>query len=66
MSTAKRAIEEEPDRADTLKAEMYLNGYMAGLRAYSWWRNGVLYVGSCGTTLKQAEEIARREILDGR
>lgn len=28
--------------------------YNEGLRAYAWWKDGVQYVGSCGTTLKQA------------
>ncbi len=29
-------------------------GYIAGLSRFAWWRHGVQYVGSCGTTLKQA------------
>ena len=34
--------------------EQYKEGYEAGLRAYAWWKDGVQYVGSCGTTLDQA------------
>lgn len=32
----------------------YQEGYIAGLRAYAWWKDGLQYVGSCGTTLKEA------------
>lgn len=29
-------------------------GYIAGLSRFAWWRLGVQYVGTSGTTLKQA------------
>ena len=29
-------------------------GYKEGLTAFAWWKDGVQYVGSCGTTLKEA------------
>lgn len=29
-------------------------GYEKGLEAYAWWKDGVQYVGTCGTTLRQA------------
>ena len=32
----------------------YKKGYEDGLRAYAWWKDGVEYVGTCGTTLKKA------------
>ena len=32
-----------------------------GLREYSWMKDGVTYVGTCGTTLKQAIERSRNE-----
>ena len=32
----------------------FQEGYKAGLTAYAWWKDGVQYVGSCGTTLKEA------------
>lgn len=35
-------------------AESYKEGYKDGLTAYAWWKDGVQYVGSCGTTLKDA------------
>lgn len=39
----------------------FLRGYLAGLKAFAWWRDGVEYVGgTCGTTLAEAEAEARR------
>jgi len=35
-------------------AKLYRDGYKHGLTAYAWWKDGVQYVGSCGTTLKDA------------
>jgi len=32
----------------------YHDGYQDGLCAYAWWKDGVQYVGSCGTTLSAA------------
>lgn len=43
---------ESPFCEDILEAKK--EGYIEGLRAYAWWKDGVEYVGSCGTTLKQA------------
>jgi len=40
-----------------LKMEMlrrYKHGHDDGLRAFAWWKDGVQYVGTCGTTLKEA------------
>ncbi len=34
----------------------YEAGYIEGLRAYAWWKDGVQYVGTCGSTLKEAIE----------
>lgn len=31
-------------------------GVIAGMRRFAWWKDGVEYVGSCGTTLKKAVE----------
>jgi len=42
---------------EALQAEVkrqYRKGYEDSLEAYAWWKDGVQYVGSCGTTLKQA------------
>lgn len=32
----------------------YERGYIEGLTAYAWWKDGVQYVGTCGTTLQAA------------
>jgi len=45
----------------------YDRGYVDGLRAYAWWRDGTEYVGTCGTTLKNAIEYfvrARKKARD--
>jgi hypothetical protein len=34
----------------------YDEGYIAGLTAYAWWKDGVQYVGTSGKTLKEAIE----------
>ncbi len=39
----------------------WLQGYIEGLKAYAWWKDGTQYVGSCGTTLTEAIERAKRE-----
>ena len=36
--------------------EIYDKGFKAGLEAYAWWKDGIQYVGTSGTTLKQALE----------
>jgi hypothetical protein len=35
------------------EADFY-DGIIEGLTRYAWWKDGVQYVGTCGTTLKQA------------
>lgn len=35
-------------------------GLVEGLTRFAWWKDGVRYVGTCGTTLKKAiEDIGR-------
>ena len=41
--------------------QAWLNGFVAGLKEYAWWKDGVQYVGSCGTTLQKAIERALRD-----
>lgn len=36
-------------------------GYEAGLRAFAWWKDGVEYVGTMGTTLKEAIKKGERD-----
>ena len=37
----------------------WLKGYLAGLETFAWWKDGTQYVGTCGTTLKEAIEEAK-------
>lgn len=32
----------------------FVEGLKAGVRMYAWWKDGTQYVGTCGTTLKEA------------
>lgn len=40
----------------------YLNGYLDGLLRHAWWKDGIQYVGTCGTTLEEAIERAKKEL----
>ena len=48
----------------------YYNGIREGIEQYAWWRDGVQYVGTTGSTLKDAlkridsEEKRALELLD--
>ena len=50
----------------------YYNGIREGIEQYAHWKDGVQYVGSCGTTLKDAlaridlEEKRAEEMLEER
>ena len=35
----------------------YEKGYIDGMWAYAWWKDGVAYVGTTGTTYAQAVDI---------
>ena len=39
------------------KEQGYKEGYKEGLTAYAWWKDGVQYVGTSGTTLKEALKV---------
>lgn len=39
----------------------WLQGYIEGLKAYAWWKDGTQYVGTCGTTLTEAIKRAKEE-----
>lgn len=43
------------------KSNDYKQGFIAGLREYAWWKNGVQYVGTCGTTLWEAIQRVEQE-----
>jgi hypothetical protein len=47
--------------AERLKLDEYEQGYVDGLWAYAWWKDGVAYVGSTGTTYAQAVDSFLRE-----
>lgn len=55
-----------------LLTEAYYNGIREGIEQYAWWRDGVQYVGTTGTTLKDAlkqidsEEKRAIELLDSK
>ena len=36
----------------------YYDGFITGFKAYAWWKDGIEYVGSYDTTLKEAIEKA--------
>jgi hypothetical protein len=50
----------------------YYNGIREGIEQYAHWKDGVQYVGSCGTTLSDAlkridsEEKRAEELLEDR
>lgn len=50
--------EERLAEAEAKSTEEYRRGFIDGLKEYAWWKDGVQYVGSCGTTLEQAIERA--------
>ena len=48
------ALQSENKRLEEEKVVAKQEGYKEGLTAYAWWKDGVQYVGTCGTTLKEA------------
>ena len=45
--------------ADVDHAQARAEGMKEGMRAYAWWKEGVEYVGTSGTTLKAALAAAK-------
>jgi hypothetical protein len=43
--------------------DIYDRGWVDGVRAFAWWKDGTQYVGTTGTTLTDA--ITRRNKLSG-
>jgi len=44
----------------------YVGGMKDGIELYAWWKDGEQFVGSCGTTLKEAfDKIDKRKGLAG-
>lgn len=40
----------------------YCRGMMTGLMAHAWWKDGIQYVGSTGTTLAEAIDVVKAEV----
>jgi hypothetical protein len=36
------------------RSNEFIEGVIEGMRAFAWWKDGVEYVGTTGTTLKEA------------
>lgn len=54
LSAATTALNKLIENDKHRQALAYDMGYIDGLSAYAWWKDGVQYVGSCGTTLVKA------------
>lgn len=51
------------DYIEQRKAERksFFDGIVEGYRRYAYWKDGVEYVGTCGTTLKDAISELKKE-----
>lgn len=49
-------VDEQRSREAESNSLNYLHGLKDGITRYAWWKNGVQFVGTTGTTLKQALE----------
>ncbi len=38
------------------KSKEFIEGYVAGLKAFAWWKDGEQFVGTSGLSLKEAVE----------
>ena len=41
-----------------MKDKRFLDGYLAALYDYAWWKDGEMQVGNCGTSYKDAKDAA--------
>jgi exonuclease VII small subunit len=39
-----------------MQEEEYRRGFIDGLKCFAFWKDGVQYIGTCGTTLAEAVE----------
>jgi len=53
--------DDAPDTHPVIPASEYDQGYIDGLSAFAWWKDGEQFVGTTSTTLKAA--IAKRYAL---
>lgn len=51
---------ERKDMSEALQTAWF-QGHVHGLQEYAWWKDGVQYVGTCGTTLKDAIADAKEK-----
>ena len=42
--------------ADRIRKDIYRQGFIDGLTTFSWWKDGVQYVGTSQTLLKEVVE----------
>ena len=50
-----------PDLLTEREKEIFKRGILAGINLYAHYRDGVQYVGTCGHTLKKAQEEIKKE-----
>lgn len=51
------------------KSPDYIEGFLAGIKLFAWWKNGVQYVGTCGAKYvdvlnKVSELLNERQVLE--
>jgi len=61
LENSNLTISDDARRAVTMAVCL---GIREGLTRYAWWKNGVQYVGSCGTTLRAALKDADYEAME--
>ena len=49
---------------DASELFIYIQGLKDGVYLYAWWKDGIQYVGTCGTTLKEAIRRIEKEYED--
>ena len=43
-------------KPDTLAKQAFARAFIAGMKRFAWWKDGVEMVGTCGTTLAKASK----------
>lgn len=44
-----------------MKEIIYRKGFLDGLRCFAWWKDGVEFVGTSGTRLRDAEAVCNTQ-----
>jgi hypothetical protein len=42
----------------------FIKGVLVGLFLYAWWKDGIQYVGTCGTTLREAMNDVIKDLAE--